>query len=59
MQESGVLRTRDIVHRKKGSTLGEQNPAQYFIEDKIEYSVKIDQKVKGQWRPYVTKSLQM
>lgn len=54
MQESGVLRTRDIVHRKQGSTLGEQNPAQYFIEDKIEYSVKIDQKVKGQWRPYVT-----
>lgn len=36
MQESGVLRTKDIKHSKQGTTpiIG-QNPENYFIEDRI------------------------
>ena len=58
LQESGLLRTRDIKHQKQGTTpnLG-QNPENYFIEDRIEYFVSIDQKTKGKWHPYISNDL--
>jgi hypothetical protein len=42
MQESGVLRTRNIHHQKQGTTPSGENPENYYIEDKIEYFVSID-----------------
>jgi hypothetical protein len=41
MQESGVLMTRDIKHRKVGTDNQGVNPENYFIEDTIEYFVTI------------------
>lgn len=48
MQESGVLRVSDIRHQKQGTVnQGDLNPENYYIEDKIEYFVTIEQKTKG------------
>ena len=61
MQESGVLRVNEIRHHKEGSELDRDsaNPENYFIEDRIEYFVTIDQKTKGAWSPLVKDDLQL
>lgn len=59
MQESSVLRVSDIKHMKEGTEYQGVNPENYFIEDKIEYSVTIHQKSKGEWRPYKANDLQL
>lgn len=60
MQESGVLRVSNIRHQKKGTENSDGvNPENYFIEDRIEYFVTIDQKTNGQWVPYSADDLQL
>jgi hypothetical protein len=58
MQESGVLRTSDIKHRKVGTDHQGVNPENYFIEDTIEYFVTIHQKTKGKWLPFKAADIQ-
>jgi oligosaccharyltransferase complex subunit beta len=54
-----VLRVSDIIHKKEGTVNQDVNPENYFIEDRIEYFVTIDQKVKGEWVSYVADDIQL
>ena len=65
-QESGVLRASNLRHNKKGEacergTSVEEcpNPENYKIEDNIEFYIDLEQKVEGEWRPYIADDIQL
>lgn len=58
MQESGVLQVKSILHQKEGTT-GNNNPENYYIEDRIEYYLSVEQKFKGIWHPYICDDMQL
>lgn len=60
LQESGVLRVSEIRHQKEGTVNQDgKNPENYFIEDRIEYFARIEQKTKGQWAPFNANDMQL
>ena len=65
-QESGVLRTSNLRHNKKGEACESDqsieecpNPENYKIEDHIEFYVDLEQKTDGVWQPYIADDIQL
>ena len=65
-RESGVLRTRNLMHNKRGERCTESdpskcgpNPENYMIEDHVEFYIDIEEKFEGKWKPYVAEDIQL
>jgi oligosaccharyltransferase complex subunit beta len=58
LQERGVIRVSNVLHRKVGDEFGQQNPENYKRLVEIEYFIDIHEKQHGQWVPHVSDDVQ-
>eukprot|EP00117_Sycon_ciliatum_P048129 scpid17315/ scgid34304/ Dolichyl-diphosphooligosaccharide--protein glycosyltransferase 48 kDa subunit len=55
-KENGVLRYSNVQHHH----VGESSPATYYtVSDNVEYSIRIEELVNGQWQPFRASGVQL
>mmetsp|Transcript_16156 Transcript_16156/g.48396 ORF Transcript_16156/g.48396 Transcript_16156/m.48396 type:complete len:429 (+) Transcript_16156:258-1544(+) len=56
LHQRGVLRFGDFVHHRVGEV---EAPHAYTIKDQVEFSVKVEELVDGEWQPYRAPDVQL
>jgi len=56
LKEAGVIRVTEVRHNRVGET---STPHEYTIKEELEYHIRVEELVSGQWRPFLASDMQL